>query len=98
MPLLGFPKQWLDPHRPFAHRLLVTRPFMVGLDPLQVLRVERAVNHAAVATDGTCGLNRTGVADGSVCTVDGRALRVLGGQATQGVAFRAAVFVRLWIV
>src|SRR5215211_8679540 len=98
MPLLGFPEQRLDPHRALPHRLQVARSLVVGLHALEVLGLERAVNHPAALAGSTRRLDRAGVAGRGIRSVDGHTLRVLGREAGQRVPFGTAVLVALAIV
>ena len=58
MPLFRFAKQWLDLHRPFAHRLGVGLRAMVRADPLAGLSVERAIELPARWTVGPARADR----------------------------------------
>src|SRR5215213_9353369 len=98
MPLLGLPKQWLDPYGPFAHRLLIRGCRVVRLNPLQIIGVEGALQRAAAVAGRTRRLGRAGIAGGSGGAVDRRLLRVLGGMATQRVPLQTSVFVVLRVV
>jgi hypothetical protein len=70
VPLLGFGKERLDPDLPFPHRLPVYLSGMVAPDLLQVVRIEGAVDDAAVVAGRALGLDRARVAGRRVGPID----------------------------
>ena len=56
VPVLGLGEERLDPDLPLAHRLLVGLGRVVAAHPVQVVRVEGAVDDAAVVAGGAVRL------------------------------------------
>jgi hypothetical protein len=71
---------------------------VIGVDPLQILGVERAVNRPTTVTGGTRGLDWAGIAGGGVGPIDDQRFGVLGRPAWEPVPFGALVLVPLAII
>src|SRR4051812_34144211 len=98
MPLLGFPEQGLDPDGAFAQGLLVAGGLVVGLDSLQILGVEGAMNRPTARTSGAGGLNRARITDGRRGPIHDQFFGVLGRPAWKPLAFGTLVLIPLAVI
>jgi hypothetical protein len=98
VPLLGFGKERLDPHLPFAHRLLIGLGEVVAAHFIEVVLVEGAVDHAPVVTGRALRFDRTDVAGRRVGAVEHLLFGELGLATQQELPLRAAVDVSLGVV
>src|SRR3954468_20425128 len=98
MPLLRFGKERLDPHLPFAHRLLVGLGGVVAADLVEILLVQGPVHDPAVVTGGALGLDGTGVASRGISAIDDLVFGVLGLPTWQELSLRTAIAILVGLV
>src|SRR5688572_14111600 len=98
MPLLGLGEQRLHPDLPLADRFLIGLRGMVAPHLVQVGLVDRTLDGPAAVAGRASLLDRTGVADRRVSSVDDDVLGPLAAREGQRVASRAAIPVPLRVV